>query len=128
MAMEEQKKISQAEMKVMEKIWEKKKLLTISDIVAALKEDGEEWSHQAVASFLKRLEDKGYLSSTRKSYKRSYFPLVSREEYNQHEAENFINQKFGGSLKNFLTAFSGNRSLSKDKINDLKEWLKEFDD
>lgn len=126
--MEEQKRISQAEMKVMEKIWERKELLTISDIVAALKEDGEEWSHQAVASFLKRLEDKGYLSSTRKSYKRSYFPMISREDYNQREAENFINQKFGGSLKNFLTAFSGNRSLSEDKINDLKEWLKEFDD
>lgn len=126
--MEEQKRISQAEMKVMEKIWERKELLTISDIVAALKEDGEEWSHQAVASFLKRLEDKGYLSSTRKSYKRSYFPMISREDYNRREAENFINQKFGGSLKNFLTAFSGNRSLSEDKINDLKEWLKEFDD
>ena len=57
--MEEQKKISQAEMKVMEKLWERRELLTISDIVAALQEDGEEWSHQAIASFLKRLEDKG---------------------------------------------------------------------
>lgn len=126
--MEEQKRISQSEMKVMEKIWERKELLTISDIVAALREDGEEWSHQAVAAFLKRLEDKGFLSSTKKSYKRSYFPLVSREEYNRREAETLINQRFSGSLKKFLTAFSGNKPLSKDKINDLKEWLKEFDD
>lgn len=125
--MEEQKRISQAEMKVMEKIWERKELLTISDIVAALQEDGEEWSHQAIASFLKRLEDKGFLSSVRKSYKRSYFPLVSREEYNRHEAEALINQRFDGSLKKFLTAFSGNRLLDREKINDLKEWLKEFD-
>ncbi len=126
--MEEQKRISQAEMKVMEKIWEKKELLTISDIVAALKEGGEEWSHQAIASFLKRLEDKGYLSSTRNSYKRSYFPLVSKEEYKRQEAENFVNQKFGGSLKNFLSAFSGNRSLSEDELDELKEWLKKFED
>ena len=126
--MEEQKKISQAEMKVMEKLGERRELLTISDIVAALQEDGEEWSHQAIASFLKRLEDKGYLSSTKKSYKRSYFPLISREEYNRQEAEKFVNQKFGGSLKKFLAAFSGNKSLSKDKINELKEWLNEFDD
>mgnify|MGYP001064540008 CR=1 FL=1 len=126
--MEEQKKISQAEMKVMEKLWERREMLTISDIVAALQEDGEEWSHQAIASFLKRLEDKGYLSSTKKSYKRSYFPLISREEYNRQEAEKFVNQKFGGSLKKFLAAFSGNKSLSKDKIDELKEWLKEFDD
>ena len=112
----------------MEKLWERRELLTISDIVAALQEDGEEWSHQAIASFLKRLEDKGYLSSTKKSYKRSYFPLISREEYNRQEAEKFVNQKFGGSLKKFLAAFSGNKSLSKDKINELKEWLNEFDD
>ena len=126
--MEEQKKISQAEMKVMETIWKRREMLTISDIVAALQEDGEDWSHQAIASFLKRLEDKGYLSSTKKSYKRSYFPLISREEYNRQEAEKFVNQKFGGSLKKFLAAFSGNKSLSKDKINELKEWLNEFDD
>lgn len=126
--MEEQKKISQAEMKVMETIWKRREMLTISDIVAALQADGEEWSHQAIASFLKRLEDKGYLSSTKNSYKRSYFPLISKEEYNRQEAEKFVNQKFSGSLKKFLAAFSGNKSLSKDKIDELKEWLREFDD
>lgn len=126
--MEGQKRISQAEMKVMEKLWERKELMAISDIVAALREDGEEWSHQAVASFLKRLEDKGFLSSTKKSYKRSYFPLISKEQYRRREAKSFVNERFDGSLKNFLAAFSGNRAMSKEKVDELKEWLKGFDD
>lgn len=119
--------ISDSEMKVMEKIWESKKMVPIAEIVAELKEDGEEWTYKTVATFLIRLEEKGYVSSTKTKNRRSYFPLVSKEDYNREEAENIIKRRFGGSLKNFLASFSSSRDLSSDEIEDLREWLDKKD-
>lgn len=126
--MEENVNISNAEMKVIEKIWEKKEMVTVQDMVDVLNEEGEEWAYQTVATFLKRLEAKKVLSSTKNGNKLCYYPLVSREQYEKREARGFVKSKFKGSLKDFLVAFSGNDSLDDKDLKDLREWLHEFDD
>ncbi len=75
--MEDNVSISNAEMKVMGKIWEKKEMVTVQDMVDILNEEGEEWAYQTVATFLKRLEAKKILSSTKKGNKLCYYPLVA---------------------------------------------------
>ena len=126
--MEENVNISNAEMKVMEKIWKKKEMVTVQDMVDVLNEEGEERAYQTVATFLKRLEAKKVLSSTKNGNKLCYYPLVSREQYEKREARGFVKSKFKGSLKDFLVAFSGNDSLDDKDLKDLREWLHEFDD
>ncbi len=125
--MQKKQSISESEMKVMKKIWESGRMISVSEIVAELKKDGEEWNHTTISTFLTRLEDKKVISSTKSKNRRIYFPLVSREEYNRNEAENFIS-KFGGTLKDFLSAFSNSRPLNEKDIQELKEWLEKFDD
>ena len=125
--MHKKQSISESEMKVMKKIWESGRMMSVSEIVAELKQDGEEWNHTTISTFLTRLEDKKIISSTKSKNRRIYFPLVSREEYNRNEAENFIS-RFGGTLKDFLSAFSNSRPLNEKDIQELKEWLEKFDD
>lgn len=125
--MQKKQSISESEMKVMKKIWESGRMISVSEIVAELKQDGEEWNHTTISTFLTRLEDKKIISSTKSKNRRIYFPLVSREEYNRNEAENFIS-RFGGTLKDFLSAFSNSRPLDEKDIQELKEWLEKFDD
>ena len=120
--------ISNAEMKVMNHIWEAGEMVTVSDMVTILNEEGEEWAYQTVATFLRRLEAKGFLATTKQGKKLCYFPLISKEQYEKNEAEGFIESKFGGSLKNFLVAFRGSEKIGKNDIEDLKAWLDEFDD
>lgn len=126
--MEDNVSISNAEMKVMGKIWEKKEMVTVQDMLDVLNEEGEEWAYQTVATFLKRLEAKNILASTKKGNKLCYYPLVSKEQYEKREARGFVKNKFRGSLKEFLVAFSGSDSMDEKDIKDLKEWLHEFDD
>lgn len=126
--MEPQKNISNAQMKVMDIIWRKEAAVTVPEMVALLNEEGEEWAYQTVATFLKRLEEKKVLGSTKNGNKLSYYPLMTRAEYKRREAHGFVNRKFGGSLKNFLVAFSGGGSADDKEIKELKEWLSEFDD
>lgn len=126
--MEENMNISNSEMKVMNKIWEKGEMVTVPDMVTILNMEGEEWAYQTVATFLRRLEAKGFLAVTKKGKKLCYFPLISKAQYEKKEAEGFVESKFGGSLKNFLVAFRGSDKISKNDIEDLKAWLDEFDD
>lgn len=120
--------ISDSEMKVMNKIWEMQKMVTVQEMVDIFNKEGEEWAYQTVATFLKRLEAKGVLSSTKKGKILSYFPLVSKDQYEKRIARGFVDNKFSGSLRNFLIAFSGNKKLNENDIKELKEWLDEFDD
>ena len=126
--MEDNVSVSNSEMKVLKKIWERQEMITVQDMLNILNEDGEEWAYQTVATFLKRLESKKILSSTKKGNKLCYYPLISKEQYEKREARGFVKSKFSGSLKEFLVAFSGSDSLDEKDIKDLKEWLHEFDD
>ena len=126
--MEKNSSISDAEMKVMNKIWEMQRMVTVQEMVDIFNEEGEEWAYQTVATFLKRLEAKGVLSSTKKGKILSYFPLLSKEQYEKRVARGFVDSKFSGSLRNFLVAFSGNKKLGENDIKELKDWLDEFDD
>lgn len=125
--MEDKANISNAEMKVMNQIWEREKMISVPEMAAILNEEGEEWAYPTVATLLRRLQKKGFLSSTKVENKLLYYPLLSREQYDKREARGFVDSKFSGSLKNFLIAFTGNKTLNKDEIKELKEWLDEFD-
>lgn len=120
--------ISDSEMKVMEKIWESKKMVTVSEIAAALNEDGEEWAYKTVATFMLRLQEKGYISSTKSKNRLCYFPLIGRRDYNRREAENLVKRRFGGSLRNFLSSFSESNDMDIKELDELKEWLEKKND
>ena len=120
-------KISQSEKFVMDEIWKCDRMVTVSDMVSILNSKGENWAYQTVATFLKRLEGKGFIVSSKKSNVLYYCPLISKEEYEGLEAKNFVNNSFGGSLKKFLAAFSSDDKLSGKDLNDLKEWFKDVD-
>ena len=120
-------KISQSEKFVMDEIWKCDRMVTISDMVSILNSKSENWAYQTVATFLKRLETKGIIVSSKKSNVLYYCPLISKEEYESLEAKNFVNKSFGGSLKKFLAAFSSDDKLSGKDLNDLKEWFKDVD-
>lgn len=125
--MEDKANISNAEMKVMNQIWAREKMISVPEMVAILNEEGEEWAYTTVATLLRRLQKKGFLMSMKAEFKLLYYPLITKAQYDKSEARGFVENKFNGSLKNFLVAFTGNKTLNKDEIKELKEWLDEFD-
>ena len=119
--------ISDSEMNVMEKIWDQGEMISVADVVASLNEDGESWTHQTVGTFLKRLEGKGMVSASKKGKSLYYFPLLTKEQFYAKEADQFLQSKFQGSLKSFLAAFSSEKKLSDDEMQDLKDWFDGID-
>ncbi len=104
--------ISEAELTVMEKLWEQEESIKQSQLLALFEEDGKEWKRQTLNTFLSRLEDKGKA-------------VYSREEYNCMQMKAAIDYMYGGRLSNFMTAF-----VKKNKINEseAKELIRILED
>ncbi len=62
----EYNKISESEMNVLNKLWNFGEMITVAEMVSSLNKDGKNWAYQTVATFLKRLETKGIVSSSKK--------------------------------------------------------------
>lgn len=69
--------VSDAELEVMEMLWDQKSAIKQSQLLTLFNEDGKTWKRQTLNTFLSRLEDKGLI----KRENRLVEPLCGREEY-----------------------------------------------
>ena len=52
--------------------------------------------------------------------------LVKKEQVQKYESEQFISRSFGGSLPQFLTAFMGDKKISKQEAEKLKKIIDSY--
>ncbi len=93
-------KISEAELEVMQVIWEKKKA-TSFDIIEKLKQ--KKWSDNTVRTLIKRLYKKGAIDIVKKEGKR------------------FLETIFRGSIDDLVLNFVKEEKLSKERLEKLLE-------
>ncbi|GAU78832.1 BlaI/MecI/CopY family transcriptional regulator [Fusibacter sp. 3D3] len=81
------------------------------------------WSANALNSFLSRLEEKGFLKSTREGKNKYYVAVVKREAYLRKEGRNILHKLYQGSIKNFMLSVTGQQGLDEVEIEELREYL-----
>lgn len=79
------------------------------------------WKKSTTYTMLRRLTDRsifqnkgGIVSS-----------LLSKQEFSALQSEKFVEETFGGSLPQFLTAFTMRKKLSDNEINELQKLIEE---
>ena len=77
----------------------------------------------ALHSYLKRLEEKGFLACARVERANRYTALVSREAYQKREGKNILEKLYGNSLKRFTAALYDGGSLTPKDLAELREYL-----
>ena len=113
-------KISTAEWKVMEVLWEGKELLA-SEVAQALEDTG--WSDRTVRTLLSRLVKKGVAGYRVEGRSYIYYAVISKDECIKKENRDFINKIFNGSVKEFMASLIKNENLTRDEIKELRELL-----
>ena len=64
----------------------------------------------ALHSYLKRLEEKGFLSCKKTGKVNTYTAMVAREDYQRSEGESFLKKLYGSSISRFAAAlYDGKR-------------------
>jgi predicted transcriptional regulator len=116
---------SSTELEVLEYLWKENEPKKSSEIMNHFNTVlNKEWKKQTVNTFLLNLKKKGYLSVSKRLNKTVYFPLITREDYYKRYTQSILNNYFQGSLKNFISAFTGNTKLSALEKESLLEYIK----
>lgn len=108
---------SEAELEVLEKLWDLKEGIKQSRLLALFEADGKEWKRQTLNTFLSRLEDKGLVTRENRIVK----PTGSREDYHYQQIQHAIDTMYDGRLSKLVAAF-----IKMDNVNEseTKEMLR----
>ena len=80
----------------------------------------------ALHSYLKRLEEKGYLRCEKTGKVNRYTALVSRAAYERQESRSVLGKLYGGSLRRFTAALYDGGALSSGEVEELRAYLDEL--
>jgi predicted transcriptional regulator len=110
--------LSKAEEQLMEIIWTKEKVF-MKEILETCPEPKP--ATTTVATFLKRLQEKGAVGYQLFGNSRQYYPLVKKEDYFKKQLNGIVQNFFGNSALQFASFFTTTGNLSTEELEDLKK-------
>ena len=118
------KRISQAELDVLEVLWAESPLAA-SDVAERLARD-KDWNIKTVKTLLSRLVDKQALSTRRDGRRFLYSPIVTRSAYASRAAKRLSDRLFGGRAAPLVAHLAQGEGLSEQDIAELEALLREL--
>ena len=115
----EYKKLFDAEYKVMQIVWDNEPFGSRELAEICFKELG--WKKSTTYTMLKRLIEKGYT----KNDNATVTSLISREEVQKRDSNDFVDKNFEGSLYSFIAAFTSDNDLSDEEIKKIQKLIKD---
>ena len=89
-----------------------------------LAEERLHWKRTTTYTMLKRLCQRGIFSAENGTVT----ALLSREEFQAAQGEQFVEETFGGSLPRFLAAFTRRRALSEEEIREIQNLIDRYEE
>lgn len=119
-------KISEAESRVMEILWQAREPRSAEDIVDAIA-DAQNWQEATVKTLLNRLLKKRAITATRDGRRYLYRAIARRGDYVHAESASLLDRLFGGRVAPLVAHFSQRDQLSDDDIAELRALIEEID-
>ena len=115
-------KLGEMEQRFADMIWERAPIA--SGALAKLCEEAFGWKRTTSYTMLKRLCERGIFANQGGTVN----VLMSKEEFQAAQGEQFLNENFNGSLPQFLLAFSRRKKLSGQEVEELKRMIEEYEE
>lgn len=109
--------LSKTEEELMNHLWKLEKAF-MKDLLEAYPEPKP--ATTTVATLLKRMNDKGFVSYYLFGNSREYYPLVKKKDYFSKHVNGLIKNFFNDSASQFASFFTTETDLSKEELEDLK--------
>ena len=121
------KKLPNAEFDIMKVVWSNEPPVTTNLIMQQLGNE-RKWKVQTVISLMLRLVERGFIRTEKNGKERTYFPLVSKDDYLRFETGDFMERFHDNSFTSLVnTLYDGNKIKDSD-LDQLEKWLKEKKD
>src|SRR5687767_4493541 len=115
--------LTEVELELMNAVWMSEGC-TVRDVVERLPE-GRSLAYTSVATMMKILEEKGVLRSEKKEKTHTYFPLISREEYESKMLKHVATKVFNGSPSSMVMRLLDEAELTKEELKLIRKTLEE---
>ena len=90
--------------------------------LAALCKEQLGWSKATTYTVIRRLAERGVL----KNENATVTSLVSKEQIQEAELEEFVEKTFEGSIPAFIAVFANSKKLSPEEISQLQEMIDNY--
>ena len=112
--------LSKTEEELMNILWKQKKAF-MKDLLEAYEDPKP--ATTTIATLLKRMTDKGFVSYTAFGRSREYYPLVKMKDYFAKHVNGLIKNFFNDSPGQFASFFTQETNLSKEELENLKSLI-----
>jgi BlaI family transcriptional regulator, penicillinase repressor len=114
-------KLAKREEQIMQAFWDLDKAF-IRDIIPHLPDPKPHYN--SVATIVKILEDKKFLDHETIVNMHCYFPIISKEEYQQFAMKDIVSQYFDNSYPRMLAFFAKEQNLSESELEEIVKLIK----
>lgn len=115
--------LTDAELRLMEVVWDKGSA-TVSDVVEALP-DRVNLAYSTVLTTLRILEQKGYLKHRKEGRAFIYQPVVGRDQAREKAVTHLVRRFFEGSPGLLMLNLVEGRKIGRDELEELKRRIAE---
>lgn len=119
------KELTKAELEVMQIIWKKDKAF-MGEIVVEFENSEKKPAYTTIATIVRILEKKGFVSHITYGKSNQYYPLISKEMYRGDFLINTLSNLFDNSPKALISYFTEEGNLSVEQFEELKSIAKEI--
>lgn len=112
--------VSKTEYEIMQLIWARQGWVSGQEVCQLTQDRG--WKAPTVLSFLGRLCEKGMLETKKQGKLRFYRPLLSQQEYARREAQELVDELYGGQPGLLIASLAQNGLTEADRAQ-LKKLL-----
>ena len=120
-----EKRLSDAELEVMEVLWASSQPLTAIEIAERVPAE-RDWSLATVKSLLTRLLGKKAISPKKDGRRFLYSTKIGRDAYVGEESRRFVGKMFGGKLSPLFARLAEEEALDDDDIAEIEAMLREL--
>jgi BlaI family penicillinase repressor len=119
------KRITDAELDLMEVLWAADQPLTSAEVAERL-EAQRGWSSTTVKTMLSRLAAKGAVAHREDGRRFLYSPAIGRDAYVGSESRRFVDRLFGGRLSPLIAQLAEEDALDEEDIAAIEALLREL--
>ena len=115
--------LANAELAVMDLLWENSDRMTERQIREALYPDERKAQHGTVQRLLQRLEEKGFVERDRSLSVHFFLAVVSRESYAGSQLESLADKLTAGSIAPLITHLVEHKKISREELVKIRSIL-----
>jgi len=121
------KNLGEAELEIMQAIWNSEMPVTSNYILKEL-QGQRKWQLSTLMTSLSRLVDKGFVSCDRSTGSNLYSFIVPENEYKTGASRHFLEKLYNNSIKSMIASLYSDKAIQDADIEELRNFLDELED